>query len=736
MTTRPQLQKFDGSAIPDELKALRRWAPWKGVYNAERGKFDKIPRRADRPEYGLSTASPEKWYGHDEALTTYIKSKGMLDGIGFVMTGIEDVVGLDLDDCLDAQGNVVPWALEIINTANSYTEISPSGNGLRIFALGQMDGADWNNHEVGIAVYGGESARFLTVTGKRFKDAPTRMGPITPGFLANLRGTYGRATTAARIARKDVPMMPDLLPVADTPAVPDIELPPAVVNFLLHGEVGDDRSRTLHSTGVALYSAGLNDQQVFSVLAHNAHAMEIALGHRRHDIDKAHDYLWVNQCWKAKGKARPRALTMEDFDDLSATLEVPVDDDAGPVSAGGSVADDFDDVSGGEKPPAKAPEKKGRYNILSALDYTLRVRKLNWFVKGVLPKADLAAIFGASGSGKTFITLDLACRIAMGMEWFGIETAPAKVLYVAAEGASGMRDRVMAWCIANNVALEDLAENLFILGDQPDMTSGEHVKALVNAARGRCPDVELVVLDTMAQVTPGANENSGEDMGKFLSHCKLVSKVLKATVVLVGHSGKDANKGLRGWSGLKGAMDAECEVIRTKDFRALVVTKLKDGRGEGKEYRFTLPEVLVDIDVDEGDVTSLVALHGEVFDESGARDVAASEKAKAKPTSDRKTVWTARMKVVLEYLREKAKESGPRIGYDVLIPELSALCTADGRDGVGFTAQVVAEGNQRTTLKATFDALEKAGEITHEKGVGVTVLGVVVENPGDVSRDF
>ena len=730
MSTKPQLQKFDGSAIPDDLKALRRWAPWKGVYNAERGKFDKIPRRADRPEYGISTASPEKWYSHSEALSAYIKSKGMLDGIGFVMTGIDDVVGLDLDDCLDANGNAAPWALEIVNATGSYTEISPSGNGLRIFAHGHMDGPDWNNHEVGIEVYGGESARFLTVTGKRFKDSPTQMGPVAPGFLANLRGTYGRATTAARIARKDVPPMPDLLTPMDTPAVPDIDLPPAVKDFLLHGVEGDDRSRTLHSTGVALYSAGLTDQQVFSVMAHNAHCMAIALDHRRHDIDKAHDYLWVNQCYKAKGKARPRALTMEDFDDLTANMDVPVDE--GDAPTGGSVVDDFDDVSGGEKPAQKPAEKKGRYQILSALDYTLRTRKLSWFIKGVLPRADLAAIYGASGSGKTFITLDMACRIAMGMEWFGIPTEQTTVLYVAAEGASGMRDRVQAWCIANDVRLEDLAERLFILGDQPDMTSGEHVKALVAAARGSCPDVDLVVLDTMAQVTPGANENSGEDMGKFLSHCKLLGKVLKATVVMVGHSGKDTNKGLRGWSGLKGAMDAECEVVRTKDFRALCVTKLKDGRGEGKEYRFTLPEVLVDIDLDEGDVTSLVAQHGEVFDESGARDVAASEQAKKKSS---KKLTGKRVLFLKTFLENRARLDGATVDYEVLMQECCQACIANGEDQIGFPDATIQNHNHKDAVKKALKSLEGAGVFTQSGGV-VTIKGSIVENPGDVSCDF
>jgi primase-polymerase (primpol)-like protein len=50
MVSAPKLRQFDGSAIPPELMAMRRWAPWKGVYNADRHKFDKIPRNARQPE--------------------------------------------------------------------------------------------------------------------------------------------------------------------------------------------------------------------------------------------------------------------------------------------------------------------------------------------------------------------------------------------------------------------------------------------------------------------------------------------------------------------------------------------------------------------------------------------------------------------------------------------------------------------------------------------------------------
>lgn len=697
---KPSIQQFDGSGIPEELKAMRRWAPWQAVFNAKRGKFDKLPKSAVHPEIGISTAAPEKWFSHDEALTAYIKSKRMLSGICFVMTGIEGVVGIDMDNCMDADGTVASWAQEVVNTANSYTEISPSGRGLRIFALGISDGPDWTNNAVGIEVYVGSTPRHLTVSGRVLPGAPRKIAPVTPGFLAGLRGTYGRASSVAQLAKKDLPPMPDVLDEAHTPALADIELPPAVRDFLSDGDTTGDRSRALHSAAVAALSAGLTAQQLLSVLAHNHHALEVALDHRRQDYDKALAYLWEHHCVKAAPKARPKALTQADFDDLSESLDVPVDaEDDGlvaegaPASADG-VADDFDDVSAGStsapRPAAPKPPQH-KFKIYSAKDYVANVRRLDWFVKGVVPKAELVAVFGASGSGKTFITLDIACRVALGLTWFGIPCRQAKVLYIAAEGASGMRERMQAWCQHNDESMDELSEWLYVLGDQPNLTEKDDVKALLSSIRGQCSGVELVVADTMAQVTPGANENSGEDMGRFLGFCKAIGKALTATVALVGHSGKDAGKGLRGWSGVKGALDAECEVIRTNDFRALVVTKLKDGKGEGKEYRFTLPEVVIDFDSDEGIVSSLVALHGDVFESSGAREVA---KTQAADTKREAKVTGVKPKALLEFLRAEAKTGRKEFGFSALKVEIAAL----------FTSKGLLNSDQLASGKATYEA--------------------------------
>ena len=91
-----RLRKFSGGSIPDELKNIPRWAPWHAEFNAKRGKWDKIPRRADRPEIGLSTAAPDKWFTFTAAIEAQRRHPQILDGIGFVMTGVKGLVGIDL----------------------------------------------------------------------------------------------------------------------------------------------------------------------------------------------------------------------------------------------------------------------------------------------------------------------------------------------------------------------------------------------------------------------------------------------------------------------------------------------------------------------------------------------------------------------------------------------------------------------------------------------------------------
>lgn len=161
--------------LPVWLVALPRWAPWAAVWNAKRGKYDKLPKNAKRPEYGISTAAPEKWFTLEGALRTYAAHPGGLHGVGFCMTGLQGIAAVDLDKCSAPDGTPAPWALEVLARAHAeggYCERSPSGTGFRIFMQDdEIDDTDWNNHDVGIEVYVGTAARYLTVTGRRWEPA-------------------------------------------------------------------------------------------------------------------------------------------------------------------------------------------------------------------------------------------------------------------------------------------------------------------------------------------------------------------------------------------------------------------------------------------------------------------------------------------------------------------------------------------------------------------------------------
>ncbi|NCZ53907.1 MAG: hypothetical protein EBY81_08440 [Verrucomicrobia bacterium] len=233
-------QVFNGANIPTELKALRRWAVWKAIWNESRQKYDKVPYSA--MHRGLSTKNVTDWGDYESASATLRLNPSRYHGLGLVLTNISDVVGIDLDNCR-ADGQIAPWAREIVEAMGSYTEISPSGTGLRILAHGSAD-MDWNNHDVGIEVYGGHTARFLTITGHTSKPRP--MVPAKAEVLTGLFEQHGKTRKAASVIQI---AMPELIHELALPDVQDMELPEATKELLLHGPSEDvaDRSGALHA---------------------------------------------------------------------------------------------------------------------------------------------------------------------------------------------------------------------------------------------------------------------------------------------------------------------------------------------------------------------------------------------------------------------------------------------------------------------------------------------------------
>jgi hypothetical protein len=142
-----------------DLKQLPQWVGWKIVI-----RDDKKIKLPVNPHNGraASTKDSTTWATADEAWQAKVKYK--LRGVGFVFTLDCGVVGVDLDDCFDGW-HLKDEAKQVVQCLNSYTEFSPSGNGLHILAQGEIPNSIKRNGR-GFEMY--NQLRYFTVTGNEF----------------------------------------------------------------------------------------------------------------------------------------------------------------------------------------------------------------------------------------------------------------------------------------------------------------------------------------------------------------------------------------------------------------------------------------------------------------------------------------------------------------------------------------------------------------------------------------
>lgn len=248
-----------------------------------------------------------------------------------------------------------------------------------------------------------------------------------------------------------------------------------------------------------------------------------------------------------------------------------------------------------------------RFKLLSG-DDLCNAAPMRWVVRGVLPVEGLAALFGASGSGKSFLMLDIAVAVAGGdYEWFGRRVTQCPVTYVCLEGEAGIGKRVKAWSLHHNKPVPDALRFITQPFDLLSDDVPELAKAVIAGGAGG-----LVILDTLNRAAPGADENSSVDMGNLIAAAKQLQSLTGGLVLLVHHTGKDATKGLRGHSSLYAALDGAIEVIATDNRKAWSVAKCKDDV-TGDAHPFKLEIVPVGIDDEGEEITSCVA----VPDDSG-----------------------------------------------------------------------------------------------------------------------
>jgi hypothetical protein len=153
--------------VPAELLDLAQWVTWKYEQRPNEKKPAKV---LYNPATGARADSkdPRTWGTFDNAGRAY--ERGGYDGIGFVVAEHDPYVGVDLDGCI-VNGELTDNANRWVLLLNSYTEITPSGVGVRVWIRGKKPGPLCKKAELGIEIY--ETKRFFTVTGNRLLDMPT-----------------------------------------------------------------------------------------------------------------------------------------------------------------------------------------------------------------------------------------------------------------------------------------------------------------------------------------------------------------------------------------------------------------------------------------------------------------------------------------------------------------------------------------------------------------------------------
>lgn len=237
-----------------------------------------------------------------------------------------------------------------------------------------------------------------------------------------------------------------------------------------------------------------------------------------------------------------------------------------------------------------------RYRLLSADDIA-KLKPASWRVKSIFPEVGLCAIFGPSGSGKSFLAFDLAASIAAGDSWFGIKTRQSPVVYLMLEGEAGIQNRIRAWETAHGKALPPA---LKVILQSVDLMSWKDPAELLQVL----PNDAVILIDTLNRASPTADENRSQDMGQIISQAKLLAAETGGLVILVHHTGKDAARGLRGHSSLFAALDSAIEVTRDNaGNRAWSVAKAKDGQ-DGGAHSFGLKVHSLGKDADGDEMTS------------------------------------------------------------------------------------------------------------------------------------
>lgn len=344
-----------------------------------------------------------------------------------------------------------------------------------------------------------------------------------------------------------------------------------------------------------------------------------------------------------------------------------------------------------------APREPSRLQLLSPADCTNAPAR-GYIIKGLIAPRDVACIFGAPGGGKSTIAPHLGYHVARGESVFGLRTKPGKVLYVAAEDAHGMKNRVAALRRRDGDApdfyvvdgVTDLLE-----GDSPDLAALRDAVEEVRPA--------LIFIDTLAMAFRDLEENDAQSMNQVVRIARSLT-CHGAAVVLIHHGTKAEGSTPRGHSVLNGALDVALQLLPADSERII--------RGRLSKNRNGPPDL---------DIAFRVASEELGRDEDGDAITAAIVDELAAGTAPRGKPLPPALREALAILTEL------EAGDDPVTDEVWRDACVDGRR----VSQHEDRDSRRRTFNYARTKLAAAGRITLSDDGRVAVKPILIQSFDD-----
>lgn len=235
----------------------------------------------------------------------------------------------------------------------------------------------------------------------------------------------------------------------------------------------------------------------------------------------------------------------------------------------------------------------------------------DYVVKDWFYRRETSLVYGPSNVGKSAFAGMIGRAVVRGSGVLGARVQHGLVVHVAAEAPKSILDRTTAYEINKDAAVHPYLVRQAAVDFSDEAEVGMFLQELRHLGERHNADIALVIVDTLSRSIGIADENAAGEMTRVVTQLERVARDIHAHVMCVHHTGKDADRGGRGSSALRSAVDTEVRLAPQDEGSVRVSCDKQRNEAKPAPRAFRLDAVTLGEDQDGDPRTTVVALETE-----------------------------------------------------------------------------------------------------------------------------